>query len=72
MNGLCNPCLRVRLGDNNDGDTIQAALEGVINAASVSSVIAVSMLESIIPQARKGGACSGCISFLQMVKGKLS
>ena len=72
MNGLCNPCMKIRLGDNNTGDTMQSALEGVIDVVSVSSAMAVSMLESIIPQARKGGVCSGCISFLQMVKGKLS
>ena len=72
MNGLCNPCMKIHLGDNNTGDTIHEALEGVINAASVSSAMAVSMLKSITPQARKGGACNGCISFLQMIEGKLS
>ena len=70
MNGLCNPCMEIRLGDNNTGDTMQSALEGVINAASVSSSMAVSMLESIVPQARKSGACSGCISFLQTIKSR--
>ena len=72
MNELCNPCLRIRLGESNTGDTLQEALEGVINAASVSSAMAVSMLDSLVPQAKKGGACSGCISFLQTIKSKLS
>ena len=72
MNELCNPCLQIRLGENNDGDTLQSALEGVINAASVSFPIAVSMLDSIIPQAKKGGACNGCVSFLQKIKSSWS
>ena len=72
MSELCNSCLKIRLGDNNTGDTMQLALEGVINAASVSSSMAVSMLDSIVPQARKGGACNGCMNFLQTIKSKLS
>ena len=72
MDGLCNPCLRIRVGDNNTGDTLQKALEGVINAAHVSTDLAASMLGSMIPQAKKGGACNGCISFLQTVKSNLS
>ena len=71
MSELCNSCLRIRLGDNNTGDTLQSALEGVINAASVAPSMAVSMLESIVPQAKKGGACSGCVSFLKTIKSKL-
>jgi len=69
---LCNSCLKIRLGDNNTGDTLEEAIGGLMNAMAVSTTVAVSMLESIIPQAKKGGACNGCISFLQMIKDKIS
>ena len=69
---ICTRCRNVKIGENNTGDTIPEALQGVSNVASFMPAMALTMMESMIPQARKGGACQSCLNVLQSLKNEIA
>ena len=69
---FCNSCRSVRIGESNTGDTLPEAMEGIRNVASMIPAMAYQMMESIIPQAKKGGACQSCLNDLQSLKNQMA
>lgn len=69
---FCNSCRSVRVGENNNGDTIPEAMEGIRDVATVLPPMAYAMMESMLPQARKGGACQSCLGTLQSIKDEMA
>ena len=72
MINICSSCQNVRIGENNTGDTLPAAMEALGGIASVMPAMGSQLLESGIPQAKKGGACQSCLSNMQSLKNLLS
>ena len=68
MNQLCHSCRNIRVGQNNDGDTVPEAMEGIGSLITSAPSIALQMMEAMIPQAIKGGLCQTCANDLQTMK----
>lgn len=69
---ICSSCFNVRIGENNNGDTLPEAMEGIRNVAMMVPAMAYTMLEGMIPHAKKGGACSSCLNKLESLKSEMA
>jgi len=68
---ICNSCRGIRLGDNNDGGTISESLDAVRDILMIQPIMGPVMIEHMIRQAKKGGACQNCLSVMQTLKNEI-
>jgi len=68
---FCHSCSSIRVGDNNDGETLIESLGAVREVSMMYIDAAYQMMETIIPQAEKGGVCQSCISDLHFLKSEI-
>ena len=68
---ICNSCRNIRLGESGEGNTIIQALGAVNDVAMKLPAAALVMMEGLVPQAKKAGACQSCLDDLQWLKNEL-
>lgn len=69
---LCQPCRKIRMGENNDGETLERLMTICDNLFTELGESGLPMLAAHlkhgIPQAKKGGACRACLIWMESVE----
>jgi hypothetical protein len=68
---ICSSCRNIRLGDAGSGDSLIDALGAAQAVAAAMPAVSYEMLGAMIPQAKKQGVCSSCISGMSSLKNEL-